>query len=530
METLSLYLFKSLVVSGLLTAWYFAGLRGRRLHQYNRFYLLTAMSASLMLPLLQLQLFTIPQALTGSIAPMASLIQPAGDVADNAAMLQQTQDMRVNVQAVVMVSVAVVSIALIIVLLARLLSVYKIYRRGHVEQHMGVSVVMTDSQRAPFTFLKYVYWDKSIAIDSESGSLIFMHEQAHIKQGHTYDKLFCQLVTCICWFNPFYWIMQKELNIVHEFIADEYAIGNRDTGKFALMMLRSCNIKPFLAPEHYFFSSAIKRRLEMLQVNKKPSNVWLRRLAVLPVIAGAVLLFSFGCRSVAGAGAGIKPADKKIVVLVDAAHGGNDAGATAGGFTEKDICLKCAQRIQELAPAYNIEVKLTRDDDHYLPLSARVAMAEKVHPDLVISLHVNNKPGTDKAKGDFDICISGEGPQVKQSNSYSNAMFREMVQGGIIPGVAKTAPHQAGCRCGQCVSGTDNMSTKAGYYLLKNVQAPCMIMVLGDIHNTDAMKQLEDNGHLDILCNAILKGIAEGRGDDIDVQGFLGNSNKGKCN
>src|SRR6185369_14934409 len=98
-------------------------------------------------------------------------------------------------------------------------------------------------------------------MQGEMGQLIFRHELTHIEQGHTYDKLVCQVLTCIFWFNPFYWIIQKELNIVHEFLADEQAVTNRDTETFAMMLLQPHNNGSYLVPQHHFFSSTVKRRL-----------------------------------------------------------------------------------------------------------------------------------------------------------------------------------------------------------------------------------------------------------------------------
>ena len=75
-----------------------------------------------------------------------------------------------------------------------------------------------------------IFWRDSISPHTANGRLILWHELAHVKQKHTYDKLVCQLQTCIFWMNPFYWLIQKELSMVHEFIADEQSIINNSDG------------------------------------------------------------------------------------------------------------------------------------------------------------------------------------------------------------------------------------------------------------------------------------------------------------
>jgi hypothetical protein len=92
--------------------------------------------------------------------------------------------------------------------------------------------------------------------------------------------------------NPFNWVIQKELVTIHEFIADEEAVGNSNVEAFAKMLLQTHYGNHFLNPTHQFFYSSIKRRLFMLNQNKKTKFSHLRRLFVLPITICVVLSFS----------------------------------------------------------------------------------------------------------------------------------------------------------------------------------------------------------------------------------------------
>jgi hypothetical protein len=92
--------------------------------------------------------------------------------------------------------------------------------------------------------------------------------------------------------NPFNWIIQKELVTIHEFIADESAVGDSNVEAFAKMLLQTHYGNHFLNPIHQFFYSSIKRRLFMLNQNKKTKFSNLRRLFVLPITICVVLSFS----------------------------------------------------------------------------------------------------------------------------------------------------------------------------------------------------------------------------------------------
>jgi hypothetical protein len=117
MATLGVFLWKSIVVSGLLTAWYLLALRGRRLHQYNRFFLLFALFASLTIPLLHFQLFSIPGTITDRLAPVAHFVQPSAGTSAPVALALHTGHTQWDWQYLAGISVAGVSAVLLLILL-----------------------------------------------------------------------------------------------------------------------------------------------------------------------------------------------------------------------------------------------------------------------------------------------------------------------------------------------------------------------------------------------------------------------------
>jgi TonB-dependent SusC/RagA subfamily outer membrane receptor len=92
--------------------------------------------------------------------------------------------------------------------------------------------------------------------------------------------------------NPINWIIQKELMTIHEFIADEEAVGNENVEIFAKMLLQTHYGNHFLNPTHQFFYSSIKRRIIMLTTSKNIKYSYVRRLMVLPILVIAVGLVS----------------------------------------------------------------------------------------------------------------------------------------------------------------------------------------------------------------------------------------------
>jgi len=90
------------------------------------------------------------------------------------------------------------------------------------------------------------------------------------------------------------------------------------------------------------------------------------------------------------------------LVVIDAGHGGRDPGApgAVAGVEEKDVTLALARSIRdELARSGRVRAALTREDDRFIPLADRYAIARRLGADLFISIHADAAPSNDAARG-----------------------------------------------------------------------------------------------------------------------------------
>lgn len=91
------------------------------------------------------------------------------------------------------------------------------------------------------------------------------------------------------------------------------------------------------------------------------------------------------------------PAGRPLVVI-DPGHGGQDPGAInpLTGQREKDVTLATAKRIRDaLLASGRVRVALTREDDHFIVLRERSAIARNIGADLFMSIHADSEPGSD---------------------------------------------------------------------------------------------------------------------------------------
>lgn len=107
----------------------------------------------------------------------------------------------------------------------------------------------------------------------------------------------------------------------------------------------------------------------------------------------------------AGAAVGLPPVEgptdpSRPLVVIDAGHGGHDPGAVGEGFREKTLALGLVRALRDrLLREGGVRVALTRDDDRFLVLEERVAIARSLGADLFLSVHADSAGDSDEVSG-----------------------------------------------------------------------------------------------------------------------------------
>jgi beta-lactamase regulating signal transducer with metallopeptidase domain len=289
-QSILLYLFKMILVAGIFYGYYWYLLRDKKFHHYNRFYLLSTSLFSLIIPCLQLSWFTIKQEnIIASDGLLAYVLNNKEDIIQSKSIL--------TVASLVLLLLAIGAVYLLIKLCYNLYKIYRLKRKAEVVSMDGFDFINTAEEEAPFSFLNNLFWKNSISLEAQSGQQIFKHELTHIQEKHTWDRLYCQFVSCLFWMNPFNWLIQNELETIHEFIADEAAIGSNNTAAFAQMLLETHYGHHFLNPSHSFFYASIKRRLANLTAVQHSKFNYARKLMGMPLLLLVLVVFAIKVNS-----------------------------------------------------------------------------------------------------------------------------------------------------------------------------------------------------------------------------------------
>ncbi|KQN38115.1 hypothetical protein ASE92_01340 [Pedobacter sp. Leaf41] len=124
-------------------------------------------------------------------------------------------------------------------------------------------------------------------------AVIDVHEEAHIKQWHTADILFFEIIGVFTWINPIIYFYKKSIKNIHEFLADEHAAAFQgDKAEYAMLILsQSFGISPNRLTNGFFDQSLIKKRIFMLQKERSKKIAILKYGFFIPLFA-ILIIFS----------------------------------------------------------------------------------------------------------------------------------------------------------------------------------------------------------------------------------------------
>lgn len=127
--------------------------------------------------------------------------------------------------------------------------------------------------------------------DYQSNKAILLHEMAHVKCGHSWDRLLMSLCLVVQWFNPLVWICSDTLNEVHEYEADRNVLRQGvDTAQYQYLLVNKAVGRMMISVVNGFNHSQLKSRIRMM--NKSKRSLWskARYLVLVPMVFLAFLV------------------------------------------------------------------------------------------------------------------------------------------------------------------------------------------------------------------------------------------------
>jgi beta-lactamase regulating signal transducer with metallopeptidase domain/outer membrane biosynthesis protein TonB len=268
-------------------------LRKETFFNLNRVYLLSTSILSLVIPFIKIErikevvskdfVISLPEVLIGESVKVASTIDP--QIAMLAGINLEPEPASIwNIILISGMCIATLILVYKIIKLTLLVSNNPKHWSGKV-----LIVSLLNSTKA-FSFFNYIFLGSQLT-PKESTSIL-EHEMVHIKQKHSLDLLFFELLRIVFWFNPLVYFYQNRIATLHEFIADAKVVkGQNKADYYDNLLTQVFETQQFSFVNPFFKQSLIKKRIVMLSKSKS-SQINLMKYALLIPMVFIMLMYT----------------------------------------------------------------------------------------------------------------------------------------------------------------------------------------------------------------------------------------------
>ena len=227
------------------------------------------------------------------------------------------------------------------------------------------------------------------------------------------------------------------------------------------------------------------------------------------------------------------PADARFTVVLDPGHGGIDPGAERDGVAEKDLMLSFARALRDVLVRQGAEVVLTREEDIFVALETRVALAHQAKADLFVSLHADvlMQGG---AKGATVYTLSDEASDAATEHLAARHDRSDIIAGadltgsddevaGILLDLARQETEPRSVALAQVLA--EGMATaggpmnsrplrSAGFSVLKSADIPSVLVEIGFLSSKRDLANLRDPIWRAVMVGAMADALLAWRDQD----------------
>ena len=149
----------------------------------------------------------------------------------------------------------------------------------------GVRVHLLKKEYGPFSFFHWIFIHPQSHTESEIGEII-THEETHARQHHSVDVLISELMCTFCWFNPFIWLMKREVRGNLEYMADHRVLETgHDSKSYQYHLLGLAHHKAAANLSNSFNVLPLKNRIKMMNKRRTKEIGRTKYLMFLPLAA-----------------------------------------------------------------------------------------------------------------------------------------------------------------------------------------------------------------------------------------------------
>jgi TonB family protein len=280
METYLIYIGKSAIAAGAFYIAFLLLFQNQKHFTFNRIYLPVSMALSFVIPLITFTTVKYIEPVNFDANSFAYLAPATGEIVQPAFVFEWYH----YLFGLYLLGTA----GFLFHLLLGHLKAINIIQKSRVQKIFNNLVNITPKDVHPFSFFsKIVVSEKTLS--HPELEMIVSHENIHVREKHTLDILFTEIMFLFQWFNPFAWLLKDAVKNNLEYLTDHEIAKNFNPQTYQLAMVTLADkqgIAPFLTALN---GSQLKNRIVMMKKKTENKYAFVKQLAVLPLLAVLVM-------------------------------------------------------------------------------------------------------------------------------------------------------------------------------------------------------------------------------------------------
>jgi hypothetical protein len=277
MET---FLVKSSLTMAVMLGLYYLLFEKEKMHRFNRFYLLGALAFSLAIPFITVITHVVEVNFIAE--PM-----PVNVIAGNTAS-------ETPIDYWFFIGWGIYTLVTLVLAIRFTKNIWHFARKASQNPNVAMGnaiLVLVEEKTLPHTFLNWIFINldeyKCHSIEEE----LYTHEYTHVKEKHTIDILFIEVLKTVFWFNPLLYCYKKAIQLNHEFLADEKVIDTTaNTTYYQNLLLEKASVGTTFPLASNLNFSITKQRFLMMTKTTSTVKATILKIAITPFIAGLMMM------------------------------------------------------------------------------------------------------------------------------------------------------------------------------------------------------------------------------------------------
>lgn len=276
-HTIIPYFIKASISLALFYGLYMLLLRKDTFFRLRRFYFLFSIAFSLLFPFLMIEVTPKEEVPVQIPAYWLSQIEVSAMPAQQVSVIDW--------KLIALFAIGAVSLIYALRFIMQLFCILKL-KVGHDSEKLDTCCIVKikDRKISPFSFFRWIFIGSQID-EEEKLKEIIAHEMVHVRQLHSVDVLLAEVLCVFFWWNPFVWLLKKEIKINLEYLADEGVLNEGFSPKeYQYILLQTSNVNTGIPIINNFNVSQLKKRITMMNKNRTSLGKATKYLLLVPVV------------------------------------------------------------------------------------------------------------------------------------------------------------------------------------------------------------------------------------------------------